>query len=290
MSIYHLEEMFPDQVRERLDTCPLLVLPFGTIEWHSHHLPLGLDGMVAQAVGERIAELSAGLLAPVSYWAAGGVPYPYTLKLSGNLIEPLLDGLFTQFAEMGFRVIVGFTGHFGLEQTLALKRSALRVMRQLPVTILPVTEYDMTTDVGYTGDHAGVGETSLLWMVHPELVRMDAVPAEAPLEGVLGIDPRGVASPEQGRALFELLTSRIAEAASRLLRETTSSQRTAFIEALAAAVALLEATAQQRQVYPKDRVPPVTTPAYIAFCQAMYAGEYQAARSHAERKLSNLSE
>lgn len=205
--------------------------------------------------------------------AAGGVPYPYTLKLPGNLIEPLLDAIFTQFAEMGFRVIVAFTGHFGLEQTLILKRSALRVMHLLPVTIFPVTEYDLATDAGYFGDHAGVGETSLLWMHRPDLIHISAVPEESPLEGVFGIDPRGVASPEQGQKLFELMAS-----------------RTAFMEALAAAVAVLEVTAQQRQVYPKNQVPPVTTPAYVAFCQAMYAGEYQAARSYAEQKLSKLSE
>src|SRR4051812_48315207 len=102
MSIYRMETLFPDELQARLDTCPVLVLPFGTIEWHSHHLPLGLDGLVAQGLAARVADGVDGVLAPVSYWGAGGVPYPYTLNLPGSIIEPLLDAVFEQFAAMGF--------------------------------------------------------------------------------------------------------------------------------------------------------------------------------------------
>ncbi|MBN8638802.1 MAG: creatininase family protein [Anaerolineae bacterium] len=74
MTIYHFERMFPAEIEARLKSAPVLVLSFGTLEWHSHHLPLGLDGMVAQAVGERIADRLDAVIAPGSYWAAGGVP------------------------------------------------------------------------------------------------------------------------------------------------------------------------------------------------------------------------
>lgn len=153
MTAYHLERLFPPELSDRLEENPTLVLPFGTIEWHSYHLPLGLDGLVAEDIGRAIADELDAVLAPVSYWAAGGVPYPYTLKLPRQMIEDLLTTLFAQFAEMGFQVIVGFAGHFGLDQTLALKRAALHTMRHAPVTVLPVVEYDLTTDIGYKGDH-----------------------------------------------------------------------------------------------------------------------------------------
>jgi creatinine amidohydrolase len=289
MALYRLETLFPVELQSRLDERPILVLPFGTIEWHSHHLPLGLDGIVAEGLGERIAELSGAVLAPVSYWAVGGVPYPYTLNLPAQVIEPLLVAIFEQFAAMGFRVIVGFTGHFGLEQTLALKRAALAVMGRSPVTILPLAEYDLTTDAGYTGDHAAVGETSLLWALRPDLVRLEAVPADQPLDGVLGVDPRGKAGPEQGRIWFEAIASRAAEVAGRLLAATTPVERAAFIEALAAGVRVLEKIAAQRQLLPQAAVPSITTPAYLACCQAIYRGDYRAAKTHAEKKLADLS-
>ena len=34
-------------------------------------------------------------------------------------------------------------------------------------------EYWLVHDAGYLGDHAGIGETSLLWFLIPELVRME---------------------------------------------------------------------------------------------------------------------
>lgn len=290
MTAYRLEELFPAQLEERLKACPILVLSFGTIEWHSHHLPLGLDGIVAAAVGERIAEVAEAVVCPVSYWAAGGVPYAHTLMLPSVVVEPLLGVLFEQFGAMGFKVIVAFTGHFGLEQTLTLKRSALAVMRRSPVTILPVTEYDLTTDAGYKGDHAGIGETSLLWHLRPELVRLDAVSADAPLDGVLGADPRGAASPEHGAALLTMIAERTAAVATRLLCETTPLQRIDYIQALAMGVKVLEKTAAARQAQPKAGVPSITSPAYLAYCQAMHQGDYRTALRHAEQKWASLAE
>jgi creatinine amidohydrolase len=290
MTVYRLETLFPQEIAGRLEARPILVLPFGTIEWHSHHLPLGLDGIVAEALGERIADRSDAVLCPVSYWAVGGVPYPYTLNLPVAVIEPLLVTVFEQFAAMGFRVLVPFTGHFGLEQTLTLKRAAVAVMRRSPVTILPLTEYDLTTDAGYKGDHAGIGETSLLWALRPELVRLDAVPASTPLDGVLGADPRGQARSEFGGELLDTIGQRAGDMALRLLNGTSPVERADFIEALAAGVKVLEKTAAQRQVLPKRDVPSITTPAYLAYCQALYAGEYRAAQAHAERKLAALAE
>ena len=288
MTAYPLAELFPDEVQTRLDARPVLVLPFGTIEWHSYHLPVGLDGLVAEAIGRDIAARADAVLAPVSYWAVGGVPYPFTLNLPASLIEPLLVGVFEQFGAMGFRVIVAFTGHFGLEQTLTLKRAALAVMARSPVTILPVTEYDLSTDAGYKGDHAATGETSLLWALRPDLVRLDVVASDVPLDGVLGSDPRGTASVEQGRAWLDTITAHTAEVAGRLLEGTTPIQRADFIEALAAGVRVLEKTLEARRALPKAQVPSITTPAYLAYCQAIYQGDYRAAKAHAEKKLLDL--
>ncbi|NJL94600.1 MAG: creatininase family protein [Anaerolineae bacterium] len=191
---------------------------------------------------------------------------------------------------MGFRVIVGLTGHFGLDQTLALKRAALHVMRRNPVTILPATEYDMTTDAGYLGDHAGIGETSLLWAIRPELVKLAAVPPEAALDGVLGQDPRGQASPEHGQHLLALIAERTAEVARRLLTQTSALERQDYVEALASGVRVLQVTAAERAAKPKAAVPSLNTPSYLAYCQAIYRGDYRAARAAAERKLLNLAD
>lgn len=290
MNINRFENMFPEELEACIEKCPIAVLPLGTLEWHSHHLPLGFDGIVAQALCERIASQMDAVLVPVSYSAVGGVPYPYTLQLPISVIEPLYATIFEQFAGMGFRVIVTFTGHFGLDQTLTLKRAAVEVMRRTAAVILPVTEYDLVTDVGYLGDHAAIGETSLMMDLFPDKVRLDAVSPETPLDGVLGRDPREGADGERGKEWNDAIVSRTAEVALRLLNQTSPLQRIDFIEAIAAGVKVLAKLHQMRQTMVKKKVPSVGTPAYLTYCQEIYRGNYREAKTIVERKLEDLSQ
>lgn len=287
MSAHELAELFPDELAERLRSTPILVLPIGTIEWHSHHLPLGTDGLIAADLGRAVATRADAVLGPTSYWAVGGVPYPYTLTLPIELIEPLLVAQFEQFGEMGFAVVLALAGHFGLEQTLAMKRAAVAVMRRSPVTVLPIVEYDLVAE-RYGGDHAGVGETSLLWATRPELVRLDAVAAERELAGVIGADPRAAASSGLGVELRELIVRRAADVARRHL-DVTALERRRYVEALAAGVRVLDSTARARRTAGRDAVPPVATPAYLDHCQALWGGDYARAQASAEQKLADLA-
>lgn len=282
-----LEELYPDTLAKKLAERPFLVLPFGTIEWHSYHLPLGLDGIVAAGLGEAIAARLDAVLAPVSYFAVGGVPYPYTLELEPGVVEPLYTAALREFGRMGFRLIIALTGHFGLAQTLVVKRAALTVMQQSDVLVLPLAEYDLTTDSGYAGDHAGTGETSLLWALRPELVRLDALPPDGPPDGVIGEDPRGKAGPEYGERVFQEIAARAAEMALRLW-EAPAIERRDYVSAIAAGVRVLAVTEEGRRARPKSEVPSIGTPAYYQYLQALYRGEYRRAIQHAERKLGDL--
>ena len=288
MTEHLLTELTPAALAQRLTDTPMLVLPFGTIEWHSHHLPVGLDGLVAGDLASAVADRCDAVLAPVSYWAVGGVPFPYTLTLPIEVIEPLLVAVFEQFGEMGFHVIVALTGHFGLEQTLALKRAAARVMRRSPVTIAALTPYDLVSET-YAGDHAGTGESSLLLACRPDLVDLDAVPPGEPLPGVIGEDPRGSASAERGVALRNLVVNRTAELGTRLLRSTPALARRQFLEAIDTAATALAELAAARRDRPRSQVPPVQTGPYLAHCAALWAGDYQAARAAAEDKRAETA-
>lgn len=283
-----LAELHPRDLAEQIEKVPAIVQPIGTLEWHSHHLPLGLDGLVAESVCEAVTGRSGAILAPTTYLAAGGVPFPYTFELTGSDVEPLYERMIEAYSRMGFRVLLAFTGHFGLEQTLALKRAALTVMSRMPLTVLPLTTYDLTIDT-YTGDHAAVGETSLMLAIRPDLVDLSSIPREKPLEGVLGEDPRGRASEAFGNELKDLIVERAADLIAEHLQNGPLFQRH-YVEALRAGVRVLERTWHERMRKPKSAVPSITSPAYLEHCSALWSGDFSRAKERAEDKLLDLSE
>ena len=275
--IHRLEELDPAGLEARLAEKPALVLALGTIEWHSHHLPLGLDLLKAQAIAERAAEQADAVLAPPAWWAAGGVPQPYTLRLAAEVTEPPLTAVLQGLAGMGFRAMAIVNGHYGLENSIAVRRAALAVA---DATVVPLADYELLTDLGAAGDHAGVWETSLLMPVRPDLVDLDR---EGELPGVIGDDPRGAASAELGKRGLETAARRVAEALDRALAEPRGD----YAEALQTAVAALERLWQLRQELPRDRVPPVQTAAWIRHLEAFRAGDWAAATTAAQSKLAN---
>jgi creatinine amidohydrolase len=287
--VVRIEELFPADLERRIADRPLIILPFGTIEWHSYHLPIGLDNLKAQALCERIAEQANAVLGPLTSWAVGGVPFPHTIRFDLDLIETLMVHVFEQMAALGFHVVVGVTGHYGLEQTLAIKRASLRVMRTYPVIVWAAGDFEPVIGLGYRGDHAAKWETSLLWALRPDLVRLDAVQASQALDGIIGEDPRPNASQALGESTVQALVKSWAILADRLLSSTTSVQRAQYLEALHAGVRVVEKLLAERMAKPRSQVPPLTTPAYLEHLGALYRGDYPAAQKHAEDKLIDLT-
>lgn len=275
--IHRLEELDPARLEARLAEKPALVLALGTIEWHSHHLPLGLDLLKAQALAERAAERSDAVLAPPAWWAAGGVPQPFTLRLPAEVTEPPLTAVLQGLAAMGFRAIAIVNGHYGLENSIAVRRAALATTS---ATVVPLADYELLTDLGAAGDHAGVWETSLLMPVRPDLVRLGHT-GEVP--GVIGDDPRGAASADLGEQGLDTAASRVAAALDRALQQP----RGPYAEALAAGLAALERLWELRRELPRDQVPPVQTPAWLSHLEAFRNGDWAAATAAAQSKWAN---
>ncbi len=77
--------------------------------------------------------------------------------------------------------------------------------------MLGTPEYWLALDAGYLGDHAGIGETSLLWHLAPDLVAISRVEQDP----VYGKDAtiRDGASRDLGRRYADLIIQRLSTVA-----------------------------------------------------------------------------
>jgi creatinine amidohydrolase len=216
MTEMRYERLRPHEIEARVEELPVIYCPFGSLEWHGWHNPLGLDTIKARALCLRAGE-GGGVVAPANDWPVGGMPHPWTIRMSGELIHDLAVAIFQQMAHVGFRAIVALTGHYGLEQVIQLKQAAIEVMQAGNVNIAALAEYELALDAGYRGDHAAKWETSLTQHLFPELVDMSLTEPEGQaMDGVSGDDPRTEASPELGEKTATLIVDRLAGLGRRL--------------------------------------------------------------------------
>ncbi len=229
------ERMLPTEFREAVDALPVVFLPLGTVEWHGEHNALGLDSLKAHELCVRAAKLAGGgVVHPAVYGGMGGLDKPATVVMEpelaweNTLLRPWLEQLCYEFHRQGFKAIIILTGHYGHNQQIVVREVGARMTERLQIPVLGTPEYWLAHDAGYLGDHAGIGETSLLWFLHPELVAIDRI-RQDPEYGATDMIERG-SSPELGKQYADLIISRLASLAQSMLlwNDTT---RVAFVRA-----------------------------------------------------------
>lgn len=213
------ERLLPAEYRSRVAALPVAFLPLGTVEWHGEHNALGLDSLKAHALCIRAAQSAGGgVVHPPLYGGMGGLDRPATVVMEGEhswenlLLRPWLEKLCFEFHRQGFRAILMVTGHYGHNQQITVRETAARMSERLQIPVLGTPEYWLAQDVGYLGDHAGIGETSLLWHLEPELVRIERI-HEDPDYGKTDTIYRG-ASPELGARYASRIVERLAALAA----------------------------------------------------------------------------
>lgn len=229
-----VELLLPYEIDAALAARPVVYVPLGSIEYHSHHLPVGLDGLNAHGVCTHAALRSGGLVLPTLHVGVGGghTTYPWTIMAATAApLEALIEQTLRRLADFGVRLAVLFTGHFADEQ-LALVDDVAARWNQGPgasggtgLRALALSVNRAETPLA--PDHAGVFETTLLSALWPDLVRLDRIPLDPdepapdpvgalgfdhrhdpthPLWGVMGPDPRGY-DPDQAQPLLEAVVA-----------------------------------------------------------------------------------
>ena len=166
-----LDRLLPYQIRERIAANPTVFIPLGTIEWHSEHLPVGLDALTAEGLCLRVAAKFGGLVYPVLHYGTGGGhgDYPWTVMMPEDLeIAAILRLTLTRLGRLGVRQVVLFTGHFADAQLAMIHAVAAgwnaggEAMKVLALGV------NGNSAAPLPPDHAGRFETTLLAAYHPE--------------------------------------------------------------------------------------------------------------------------
>ena len=236
------ELLLPWQIREAMAARPVVYIPLGTIEWHSEHLPVGLDALTAHGVCLRAALIGGGIVLPPLHYGTGGGhgAYPWTVMMEGEgEIAALLGRTLIRLQDFGCKLAVLFSGHFAEGQLAMIDRIAAEWNgRNVPMRLF-ATAVNRIEGLAIAPDHAGVFETTLLYALHPELVQIGRLPtldeapappgddwSEArhdpkhPIYGVFGPDPR-LFDPAAAPGLLAASANWLATKASRSLEAAT---------------------------------------------------------------------
>lgn len=222
------EQLLPAEFDEILQTAPVAYLPWGALEWHGAHMALGNDGLKAHGILNRAAAKTGGVVLPPVWCGFDTLKldshgrFPLTLEFKRETVMQLLTEYLEQLSDIGFKLVVVLSGHYGPPHIAALVEAAnlftiWQTERQTRVWIIP--EYDLVTDLGYRGDHAAKWETAILMHLHPELVDLSRLDDESAGEkgGILGQDPRSTATPELGEFIVSAIVQRLADRVQKYL-------------------------------------------------------------------------
>jgi creatinine amidohydrolase len=210
-----MQFMRPAQLEKAIRNFPVVYVPFGLIEWHGRHLPLGNDALKAHAILVKTAEQSGGVVYPPVYFHEG-FPRP--------VLVPVLTDLFERLKKTGFRVILGVSGHNVQGQIDMINQALAPVVADGTVAGLGLWEITLSQGADSNTDHAAKWETSNMMFFYPELVDLSALgdgplaPDMKPPDGIGGLDPRRHASVEVGRRNVELAAQAIGRKARGLLK------------------------------------------------------------------------
>lgn len=163
------------------------LVPWGVLEKHGNHLPVGTDVIVARDVARRAAAIEPAVVFPTLYFGqiSEGKHWPGAVALPHRLMFDLLEGVCEEIARNGFKKIILLNGHGGNEGLLGVfAQSTLDRPRDYMVYPLRLANYmgPVNADPAYKKQmvssfdmHGGETETSTVLAVNQKLVKMDAI-------------------------------------------------------------------------------------------------------------------
>jgi len=172
---------FRTAIAKSKGTC---LLPFGILEKHGPHLPLGTDLLNVRYVAEHAAQEEYAVVFP-EYFAGQifeAMHQPGTIAYSPELQLMLLQETTDEMARNGCKKVVIVNGHGGNEHLLPYFAQA-QLYKPHDYVVYVQWGHEATRKVGAEKKgpdwHAGESETSNTLVTHPNLVHMDRAKDES---------------------------------------------------------------------------------------------------------------
>ena len=185
MQRFRVTDMTRDDFAQAVQEGRWLFLPFGAVEQHGPHLPLGTDLFYAEHICLAVAEQVNGLVAP-------GFPYGIcrtmrnfagTVSLSPETFTPLVRELLGEYVRHGAKKFVLLAGHAEDAQEGALREAALPLVNADPtLRVLVIGPYAFLEPIRQraglvgTDGHAGSIETSEMLVIAEDRVHLERMP------------------------------------------------------------------------------------------------------------------
>jgi creatinine amidohydrolase len=173
---------FPVALQKSSQTC---ILPFGILEKHGPHSPIGTDLIHVREWAARATKQEYAVVFPDYFYGQinEARQQPGTFALPSRVIYDLLEATCDEIARNGFKKIIILNGHGGnpefirfFMQSFLNKRHNYAIYfytgenndEEYAKKYREMHKSDMKTD-----QHAGESETSVLLYYRPDLMRMD---------------------------------------------------------------------------------------------------------------------
>ncbi len=173
-----LFELTSDEAGQLFKKTKTLLMPFGSVEQHGPHVPLGLDGMDAYVVAKRIAEKIPAVIAPllpvgISHYH---MSWPGTITVKTETYAKFVEEMTLSLIQHGARNIVYINGHGGNKPGLDLAATNVQMATDARIMIVlcyqtPLVLFGGKLDMG----HGGRIETNAVLAYDPDLVDLTKV-------------------------------------------------------------------------------------------------------------------
>lgn len=218
-------DLRPTAIEAILERTPIAFVPWGALEWHCLHAPVGLDSTKAEGICLAIAEKTGGVVLPAIPLGVNTIKpfkgFAHSIDISGKLASKVAEEICIQLADEKFEIVILMTGHYPPEQIDALEEGAGRARQAAEDTVFQVWADNQLLGDHFVGDHAGATETSFQMLFSPETIDLSALPERKLTldgDGVMGDDPRE-ASPDRGQKQLEVVLQAAIPKVNALLAE-----------------------------------------------------------------------